>query len=154
MVNFMYNTGAAEVALLQLIDLIADPIKGILVASGYVANKDDDVVDAGGANDAVDHELNGTGYTGGWGGSGRVALTSKTIEVDKTNDRQEFHCAPIVYPSIDAGTPARICVIKEGVANDTTSRLIGQADSGFPKTTNGADLTINPDAEGLFQIAT
>lgn len=153
MSDHLYNTGSKEMWD-QTVDLLNDTIKAMLVASGYSADRDDDVVDAAGANDPVDHELSGSGYVGGWGGSGRKALASKTITVDKANDRAEFDCADITWTAIDAGTPSQMLSIKPGASDDTTSRLICHNDSGFPVTTNGGDLTVEINAEGLMQLST
>lgn len=156
MADFLYNTGSNDLwDTTQPIDMIVDTIKVMLCTSSYVANRDDDVVDAAGANDPIDHELTGTGYVAGHGNSGRKTLASKTITVDKANDRTEFDAADIVWTAIDAGIASQALVIKEGAVNDTTSRLITHIDSGgFPKTTNGGDLTITWNAEGIFQLRT
>jgi hypothetical protein len=139
MADFAYNTGSKELWD-GTIALLTDTIKVMLVAVGYVANRDDDVVDAGGANDAADHEISGTGYTAGWGGSGRKTLASKTITVDKTNDRSAFDSADVTWTAIDVVTePSQLLMVKEGGANDTTSRLITHHD--FAVTTNGGDVT-------------
>lgn len=117
-----------------------------------MADRDNDFVEEG-ADDAEEHELEGTGYLGGFGNSGRKTLGSKTITVDKTNDRIEFDCADIVWTAIDAGTPSQMIIITE-ITNDAASPLISHHDSGFPVTTNGGDLTVTIDAEGLIQERT
>jgi hypothetical protein len=139
MADFVYNQAAFEIIGGQ-ISLLSDTLKVMLVGSGYTPDRDHDVVDAGGANDPVDHELNGTGYVGGWGGSGRQALSSKTLTLDKTNDRVVFDCADVTWTAIDAGTVAHAIVIKEGATNDTTSRLVSNHDISV--TTNGGSLTV------------
>ena len=156
MASFVYNK-AAEEMWDGTIDLVNDTIKVMLVTSSYTADKDDLVVDAAGANDPVDHELTGTGYTAGWGNSGRKTIGgTKTIAADNANDRAEFDSsADITWSGIDAGTAAAAIIIKEGGANDTTSRLIAYIDSGgFPVVTNGGDLTIQWNAEGILQLST
>jgi hypothetical protein len=160
MANFIYNTALGEI-IAGTIDLVADTIKVIPVTSTYVANRDDDVADAGGASDVVDAEIVATNYTGGWGGAGRKTLASKTLTVDKTNDRVEFNCAAFSWTALGGATNATIAayvVVKEGGANDTTTRLIAYIDtlaSGtLPLTTNGSDLTVTPNAEGLLQFPT
>ncbi len=156
MADLLYNTGSSELWD-GTIDLLTDTIKGLLRDNTYTADRDNDVVDAGGANDVVDAELSGTGYTGGWGGSGRKTLASKAIAVDKTNDRSTFDCADLVWTAIDAGTAAALEIVKEGVSDDTTSRLISSHDSGFPAATNGGDLTVTiptPANGALINLAT
>lgn len=156
MANFAYNTGIKEVAD-GTVDLISDTIKAMLCTSSYVADRDDDVVDAAGANDPVDHEINATNYTAGWGGAGRKTLGSKAWAVDKPNDRGEFDCADITWTALGNGTNdtiSQMLIIKEGGADDTTSRLILRVDNPFPHTTNGGDLTLQVNAEGLLQLGT
>lgn len=142
MADFLYNTGSKEIHD-ATIAVLTDTLKVMLVAVGYVADRDDDVVDAGGANDPVDEEYDGTGYTGGWGGSGRKALASKTITVDKANDRSDFDAADVTFSAIGPaggnGDPTQLLTIKEGGSDDTTSRLICHSD--FSVTTNGGDVT-------------
>lgn len=149
MADFVYNTAAGE--MIQggtALDILADTkVKMMLIDSvSYAADKDDDLVDAGGANDAVDHEPTGTGYTGGYGGSGRKTLASRTITINKTNDRAEFDTADVSWTGIDVGTIQQALVVKEdhlGVSgNDTETRLISHHDTNFPVTTNGGDLTV------------
>lgn len=155
MASFVYNTAAKEIAD-GTIDLLNDTIKVMLVTSSYTANRDDDVVDAGGANDPVDHEIVATNYTGGWGGAGRKTLASKAITTDKTNDRGEFDATDVTWTSLGGAQNATIAaaiLIKEGVANDTTSRLIAYHDL-TDTPTNGGNITIVWDAEGIIQFST
>jgi hypothetical protein len=134
--------------------LLTNTIKCMLVKSGYVADRDNDVVDAGGANDPVDHELTVGGYTPGYGGAGRKTLASKTIVVDKPNDRAEFDCADIAWTALLTGeTIAAAILIKEGAVNDTTSRLIAYLDVADTPT-NGSDVTLQINAEGVIQFST
>lgn len=153
MADFVYNTGGGDIGIAQNIDLLTDALlKAMLVTSSYVADRDNDFIEEA-ANDANEHELTGTGYAAGFGGSGRKVLASKTITVDKANDRIEFDCADIVWTAIDAGTPSQMLVVRENTT-DTASALISHHDSGFPVTTNGGDLTVTIDAEGLIQERT
>lgn len=156
MADFLYNTGSNDLwDTTQPIDLIVDDILVMLCTSSYVANRDDDLIDAGGANDAIDEELTGTGYTAGHGNSGRKTLASKTITVDKTNDRTEFDAADITWTTITAGTASQAIVHKKGSADDTTARPVAHIDTGgFPIVTNGGDLTIAWNANGIFYLAT
>jgi hypothetical protein len=151
--SFIYNTAAGDMWQ-DVVDLLNDTIKLGLSTSTHVPNRDDDFLDEAGVNDFIDGELSGTGYTGGFGGAGRKTLASKTITVDKTNDRAEFDCADVTWTAINAGTAAQATVLKE-ITNDAASKTIANIDSGgFPITTNGGDLTIQVNAEGLLQLST
>ena len=152
MASFVYNTSKKEI-MDGTLNLNTDTLKVILVNSTYTANADDDVVDAGGANDAVDGEITATNYTKGWGGAGRKTLANKTFETDKPNDRAELHADNITWTALGGASNDTIVaavLIKEGGANDTTSRLIAYIDLA-DTTTNGGDFTIQWNAEGILQ---
>lgn len=154
MADFLYNTGSNDLwDTTQPIDLIVDTIKVMLCTSSYVADRDNDFIEEG-VNDANEHELTGTGYTAGFGGSGRKTLGSKTITVDKANDRTEFDAADVVWTAISAGTASQALLVKE-ITNDLASVLIAHIDTGgFPIVTNGGDLTIAWNTEGIFSLNT
>lgn len=153
MASFVYNKAAQELAD-GTIDLLTDTITMMLVTSQYSAARSDLVVDAGGANDALDAEISVSGYTGGWGGSGRKALASKTVVVDQANNRAEFSAANPTWTSLGTGaTIAAMLLVKEGVSNDTTSRLIAYLDV-TDTPTNGGNVGFTFDAEGILQFST
>jgi len=151
--SFVYNKAAQELAD-GTINLLTDTIKTMLVTSQYSPARTDLVVDAGGANDAVDAEINVTGYTRGWGGAGRKALASKTIVVDQANNRAEFSAGNLTWSTLGTGaTIAAMVVVKEGGSNDTTSRLIAYLEV-LATPTNGGDIAFTFDAEGIIQYST
>lgn len=153
MPSFVYNKAAEELAN-GTVDLLADTIKTMLVTSQYSPARSDLVVDAGGANDPVDAEINVTGYTRGWNGAGRKSLASKTIVVDQANNRAEFSAGNLTWTSLGSGaTIAGMLLIKEGVSNDTTSRLIAYLDV-TDTATNGGNIAFTFDAEGIIQFST
>lgn len=134
------------------IDLVNDTsIKLILVGSTHSLDVDDSFVDP---SLAAGSELNGTGYVGGYGGSGRKAVSVRAISRDDANDRAEFTFAPVTWSSINAGTAAGAVLIRERAGTgDTMSELIAFIDSGgFPVVTNGGDLTFTPNVEGVLQL--
>lgn len=155
MANFLYNTAAKEIHDGTL-NLLSDTIKVMLVNSSYTPDRDHDVVDAGGANDPVDAEITATNYEKGWGGSGRKALTSKAITVNKTDDRSEFDAADVTWTALGGTTNDTVVgaiLIKEGASNDTTSRLIAYVDL-TDTPTNGGDFTIVWNTGGIVQLST
>lgn len=152
MANAFYNRAARKIAD-GTISLSADTLKIMLVTSAYVFNRDHDFVDAGGASDPIDAELSGAGYVGGLGGAGRKTLAGKAFSEDDANDRGELDVNDVTWVAINAGTPAAAIVIKEG-GSDAASELIAYIDSGFPIVTNGGDLVLNVNAEGLFWFQT
>jgi len=151
--NAWYNRGKKQ-DLSGEIDLTNDTIKVMLVGTGYTFNADHATVDDGSANDPQSHELSGTGYAGGYSGSGRKTLASKAFAQDDANDRGEFDAADLTWAGINAGTAKAAIVFKNGAADDTTSQLIAYIDTGgFPIATNGGDLTIQWNAEGILHLS-
>lgn len=150
MASFVYDTQKTEMWT-DVTDLLNDTIKLGLSTSVHVPINDNDFLDEAGADDFIDGELTGTGYTSGFGNSGRKTLASKTIVTDKANNRSEFDCADITWTAINAGTAAQATVLKE-ITNDAASVTIANIDGGFPVVTNGGDFTIQVNAEGLIQL--
>jgi hypothetical protein len=137
MASGWYNSGARDVAD-RTIDLVADTLKLILVTSSYTPDPDHDF-----AADLT-NELSGTGYTGGFNGSGRKTLAGKAFSTDTTNNRVLFTFSGVLWTAINAGNPKYGIIVKE-ITNDAATRLVGYLDLGTV-VTNGGDLTITPDA--------
>lgn len=84
-------------------------------------------------------------------------LSSKTITEDNSNNRAEFDAADVTFSSLDGDT-IQFALVAKQVGGDWTSfgddplvAYITSAD--FPLTTNGGDVTISWDAEGIVQIS-
>ena len=155
MASLLYNTGLSEL-IDGTIDFLTDTIKVMYVTASYIPDQDDDLVDAGGADDPVDHEIVATGYTRGWGGAGRQTLGSKTITVDDANNRVVLDAADPAAQALGNGSNATIAgvlIIKEGGADDTTSRLLAYLDPS-DVTTNGGNITLAFHADGLGYLGT
>lgn len=152
MANFVYNRAAYNIARGNL-NLSSATLKMMLVTSAYTPNRDHDFIDMGGASDPADAELSGTGYAAGFGGAGRKTVANKAFSEDDANDRGEMDCDDITWPGINAGIAAAAILIRENTT-DADSDLIAYFDSGFPKTTNGGDLTLVVNAEGLLHFST
>ena len=122
----------------------SDTIKIMLVNSSYTYSDSHDHVDDVSAN-----ELSGTGYTGGFDGSGRKTLASKTITVNSTHI--EFDAADITWTGLNAGTIGGAILIEE-ITNDASSALLAFIDpTDLP--TNGGDVTLVVNSGGFMQIA-
>jgi hypothetical protein len=152
MADFVYGNGALRLiignAQTTTIDWPNDVnIQCGLSTSTHVPNKDDTYMDDAGADDFIDGELSGTGYT-----AGGDNLTNAAVAYDAANDRVEFDADNASWTGIDAGTAAQASVLKD-TGTDTTSPMICNVDSGgFPITTNGGDLTVTWNVEGIFQL--
>jgi hypothetical protein len=136
MASGWYTSGLRDV-LDRTIDLASDTIKLILVTSTYTPDKDHDF-----AADLT-NELSGTGYTGGFAGSGRKTIGSKAFSTDTGNDRVEFTFGAVTWTAINAGNPKYAILVKE-ITNDAASRLIAYLDLGTV-VTNGSDMVLTPD---------
>lgn len=146
----LITNNAKEEMWTGVIDVINDTIVCMLATASYGPDADHVYLEEA-VDDANEHELSGTGYTAGWQASGRKTLASKAIVQDDANDRAEFDCADITWSSIDAGTPDNAVFHKEGAAADTTAQIIAVIDDGgFPIVTNGGDLTLQVNSEGLI----
>ena len=126
------------------ISLSSDTIKVALVDASYTYAATHDFM-----NDVSANELSGTGYTGGFGGSGRKTLASKTITVNSTHI--EFDAADITWTGLNAGTIGGAILIEE-ITNDASSALLAFIDpTDLP--TNGGDVTLVVNSGGFMQIA-
>jgi hypothetical protein len=125
----------------ELSDLVATltGCKVMLVGSGYTYNPDHDYVSQ--VNSA---EISCSGYTGGFGGAGRKALTLTPVE-DDANDRAIVKIADVTWTALGTGaTIAAAVIVREGTS-DADSKLVAHLD--IPDTpTNGSNFTLTFDA--------
>ncbi len=131
------------------IDIDTDTIKCMLVEDGYVPDQDDTVIDDGGGNDPIDHEISVSGYTGGFGGAGRKTV-SIALTANDTNNRVDIGIeADLTWSSLGAGATIAGAILVKEITNDTLSRLIAYFDVNDFATTGG-DYTLDftPSASG------
>lgn len=114
-------------------------------------------------SDVVDgttaEEFDGTGYTAGFGNSGRLSLTTTTVSVDDTDDEAELDCDDITWTSLGSSsggqTVEAVLVYKVGTS-DSDSRIIRVYDDSeeadLEKQTNGEDFTWQINSEGVLNI--
>lgn len=142
------TTNAGRLALLnQSIDLLGDTIKVMLLGTGYTADPDHQFVSA-----INSHELSGTGYTGGFSGSGRKTLASKTAAKDDAANIAYFDAADVTWTAIDAGTVGFAAIIKENTS-DADSEVIAIIDLAPDVPTNGGDYTLQwSSTEGILKL--
>jgi hypothetical protein len=146
MASFAYHKAIQEIIFQGTVVPGTNTLKIMLVNSTYTPNKDNLVVDAGGANDPADAEIVATNYARLWGGAGRKTVTVTSAD-DTTNDRAVLIFADLTWSALGGATNDTIVgaiLIKEGGANDTTSRLIAYFDV-TDATTNGSDYTLDFD---------
>lgn len=157
MASIVYQSGLAKLlGMATAMSYLSDTIKVMLIgtATAYTPNKDKDFVDEGGANDPTDAEISTTNYTGGFGGSGRKTLASKTIAANDTSDRVELDAADVVWTALgppSGGPTLALAIIIKEVTNDAASPMI--CDQDFTDTVvNGGDVTLQFASGGFLQI--
>ena len=160
MANFMYNTAAHEIhngTLDLATEVAAGDLKVMLVNNTYSPDRNDDVV-----NDAVAGEISASGYTGGHGGAGRLAVANAAFSLDKANDRSEFDTDdPAAWNPLGGASNDTIqgFIIFQEKTSDADSRLIYYFDtvSGYPTlpfTTTGGSFQIQASADGWAHLKT
>jgi len=113
-----------------------------LHTSTYTANQDtDDFFD-----DAT-NQLSGTGYT-----AGGINLANQATSQDNTDNEAVFDADDVTWSSIDAGTASQVVLRMDGAAASSAPLIASMDSGGFPIVTNGGDLTIQWNTEGILNI--
>jgi len=143
MTSGWYNSGRRDV-FDNTILLATDTLKVALLSNSYIPTPEHAFM-----SQISSTELSGTGYVGGFNGSGRLTLTEKSFAL--VNGRGQFTAGKMTWPAINAGS-ARYMVILKELTSDSDSRLIAWLDTGFV-VTNGSDLVLVPGGStGLMQL--
>lgn len=156
MANRWYNRAMKEVLnqnATPTLDLITGAVlKVMLVGSGYTFNPDDDFVSSG-VGTPGGEEVSGTGYVGGFGGSGRKALATKTLTEDDANDRAVFDALDITWTAPNGFTVDAAIIIEERTtdADSLLVMYIDTASPGFPVTMDGTDFKITWNSLGISE---
>ena len=114
----MWTNGGLKRIMDGTLNLSTATLKFMLLGIAYVPDPDHEF-----ASSLTAHELNGTGYTGGFGGGGRKTLAAKVIAKDDTNDCATLDCTDPVWAGADAGTVGTVAIITE-ITNDAASPVI------------------------------
>lgn len=128
------------------VDLENDTIEVALIddSISYSPDIDEEVYVEDVLDDVVASECSGTGYT-------RQTL-DMTTSMDLGDDEAVADADDLTYTGADFGTIQSMLVFKT-VTDDTDSPLIAHITSDeFPLTTNGGDVTIEWDAEGVLNL--
>jgi hypothetical protein len=122
---------------------LSDTVKVALVRDTYTPNPDHDFMSD------VTEIPNITGYTGGFGGSGRKTLASKTIVEDDTNNRVAFTAAAVAFGTLAIGATIGGLVALKEITNDAASIIFAFMGLAVDTPTNGSTVTWNFHADGL-----
>ncbi len=116
--NYVYINGLKEM-FDGTVAFLTHDIRAMLVGTGYTPD-----VDHLFANTPAAFEINVTGYTPGFSGTGRKALAGKTIVADTGNNRVAFDCNDITWTSPGAGATVRWIIVYRHNSSDSNSRLL------------------------------
>ena len=103
-------------------------------------------------------ELSSTSHTGGCGGTMRISLTGRILNINVTSHQAEFRANTITWSGLaaSAGTAHAFAVFQYATsgatqASDATAILVCYNSlGGFPITANGTNLTLSVTDAGLF----
>ena len=135
------------------VDFDTDQIDMGLATATYVADMDDEFVDDGGADDALDGETAVgaiTGYTAGHQSASRKALANLADTIDDTENRLKWDdSADYTWDTLGAGaTITQGFIHKEGASADTDAPMfITLTWAGV--ATNGGNFTVAFHADGI-----
>jgi hypothetical protein len=135
------------------IDLDGDTIKVGLSTATHVPNKDDTFLDDAGADDFVDGEATGTGYTGGFAGAGRKSLANKAVTDDLTNDRAKFDADDLTWTAYDPTSACAQATVMKEITSNALSPVIINLDFADVDPA-GNDFVLQFHADGIGYIAT
>jgi hypothetical protein len=118
----------------------------MLVTNGYTFNKGHLTF-----ADMSAHEVTGTGYTGGFGGSGRKVLSTRVIELD--GDFVRFTSLPVLWTAVNGFTPSAAIVGRKpsGATLNSDIRALYYIDQGtgsdvFGQLMNGSNFSLVCDS--------
>lgn len=140
MASAAYNRGAYVIGDSSL-DWAVDTISCLLVRETYTYLSTHNVI-----SDVVAAEVSVGGYA-------RQTLGTKTITEDDGNNRAELSAGNATFTALVTGQTAAGAIVAKNTGNDATSPLIAFLDfADLP--TNGGNITVQWNAEGIVQIST
>lgn len=143
MASLVYNSAKRDL-INGTIDLDTHDIRVALVKSTYTESAAHDFMD-----DVVATEADATNYV-------RKALANEAVAVDAGNNRAEFDADDVVWTSLGGATNNTIkgaVVYKHVGGTDSANPLICFIDFPSDITTDGNNLTLTFNAEGILQLA-
>lgn len=147
MANGVYNKCKAQIANGGT-DLDTSDLRLMLVKSTYTFNADHNFIDNAGAGDPIDEEITVGGYA-------RVALTTKTVTQDDTNDFAYLDADDVVFTSLVAGQTIGGAILFRQTGVDTTAPVLAFYDL-TDTATNGGNVTVQwatPANGGVLKLA-
>lgn len=81
----------------------------------------------------------------------RKTLAGEAVATDTANDRAEWTHNAVTWTAANFGTIAGFVYYEEGSGTDATRAVVAFIDTA-DLVTNGGDVTLTPDAEGVLQL--
>jgi hypothetical protein len=118
------------------VDFLSDTLKVMLVTSAYTASAADRFVSS-----AAGAEISVSGYVGGFGGAGRLALASRTLTVDDAGNRALANAAGLTWTALGSGATIAAAILFKELTSDALSPMVAYfAVTATP--TNGGNISI------------
>ena len=127
------------------LNLTTDTLRVMLMGSGYTPNPDSSFV-----SQISSAEATGTGYVGGFGGSGRKLLVNPVVTTNTAQDRAELSFDTVTWSTVSVGVVQYVVVLKPGTS-DADSTLVAWLHF-VPAATSGADLRLVSSSAGMLQL--
>ena len=118
----------------------------VLVSNNYVPNEAHVYASAISGAEVSDPDS----FTSGYGGTARISLTGRILNINTTSHQAEFQANTITWSAIDAGTAHAFVILQQTGSNGTSPLVAYNSLGGFPITTNGTNLTLSVTSAGLF----
>lgn len=140
MATIFYNSFFKDIAD-NNIDLDADTIYAMLVASAYTPDRD-----AHNRRDDVTNEASGTGYS-----AGGAEIANAATSQDDANDLMKFDGDDVAWTGVTV-TFRYIVLYKNRGGLSSADELICAIDTGGDQTITGGNLTIQWHANGIIRF--
>jgi len=134
MANGVYNRAKFLLAGAGL-DLDTADLRLMLVNTGYTFDNNHNFIDNAGAGDPIDQEITVGGYA-------RVALTTKTLTEDDTNDMAYLDADDVVFTALAAGQTIGGAILFDNAGGADTARIVIAFYDLVDTATNGGNVTV------------
>jgi len=155
MASVMMTTGRNKIvsrSVVGSINLETDTIEAMLVGTGYNPAATEDFVDGGFVGDPADNEISVTNYTPGFSGTGRKALSGKSVAPSDALSRCVFDASDLTWASLGAGATVRYVVLYKRGTADTDSQLIAALQLPADTATDGSNFVVSFPASGVLNF--
>lgn len=127
-------------------------LKAILLTTSWAPTDDGTAKDTETVNTIASYEPSITGYTGGFGGSGRKTLANKSVNHTAAHNVR-LQADSVTWSTLGSGATLGFVAIVRENTNDTDSNVLAILKLASNVVTNGGDVTVNWDSSyGIGRI--